>query len=113
MATASSFEVDRWFVYAVPIAITLDLHANIFDELADLAQIAVSFRTYPHIDMVRSGRGLFVAGSSHEREIEPALAIGRPPMLRGLVMMVAQQITVPMCRLLESAPVRRCNNRNP
>ena len=34
----------------VPLAITLDLHANIFDELADLANIAVSFRTYPHID---------------------------------------------------------------
>jgi microcystin degradation protein MlrC len=35
---------------AVPIAITLDLHANVSDEMAALANIILAYRTYPHID---------------------------------------------------------------
>lgn len=35
----------------VPIAITLDPHANVTQEMADLANIIVSYNTYPHIDM--------------------------------------------------------------
>ncbi|WP_300063751.1 M81 family metallopeptidase [uncultured Roseobacter sp.] len=35
----------------VPIAITLDPHANVSQEMADLADIIVSYKTYPHVDM--------------------------------------------------------------
>ena len=35
---------------AVPIAITLDLHANVSDEMAAFANIILAYRTYPHID---------------------------------------------------------------
>lgn len=35
----------------VPIAITLDPHANVSQEMADLANIIVSYKTYPHVDM--------------------------------------------------------------
>ena len=35
----------------VPIAITLDPHANVSQEMSDLADIIVSYRTYPHVDM--------------------------------------------------------------
>ncbi len=35
----------------LPIAITLDLHANVSANMCDLAQIVVSYKTYPHIDM--------------------------------------------------------------
>jgi microcystin degradation protein MlrC len=35
----------------VPIAITLDLHANVTERMCDLANIIVSYKTYPHIDM--------------------------------------------------------------
>ncbi len=35
----------------VPVAITLDLHANVSTKMCDLAQIIVSYKTYPHIDM--------------------------------------------------------------
>jgi len=36
---------------SVPIAITLDLHANVTERMCDLAQIIVSYKTYPHVDM--------------------------------------------------------------
>ena len=34
----------------VPIAATLDLHANVTERMAECADILVSYRTYPHID---------------------------------------------------------------
>jgi len=37
---------------AVPIAVTFDLHANVSDRTATLADIIVSYRTNPHIDHV-------------------------------------------------------------
>ena len=39
-----------------PIAITLDPHANVSPQMCSLADILVSFRTYPHIDMRETGR---------------------------------------------------------
>jgi microcystin degradation protein MlrC len=35
----------------IPIAITLDLHANVSRKMCALADIVVSFKTYPHVDM--------------------------------------------------------------
>jgi len=39
-----------------PIAITLDPHANVSQQMCSLADIMVSFRTYPHIDMRDTGQ---------------------------------------------------------
>ena len=39
-----------------PIAITLDPHANVSPLMCSLADIVVSFRTYPHIDMRETGQ---------------------------------------------------------
>jgi microcystin degradation protein MlrC len=35
----------------IPIAITLDLHANVTPKMCRLANIIVSYKTYPHVDM--------------------------------------------------------------
>ncbi len=40
----------------LPISVTLDLHANATASMAENAQIWVSYKTYPHIDMVECGR---------------------------------------------------------
>ena len=40
----------------VPIAVTLDPHANVTTQMCDLAQILVSFTTYPHVDIRATGR---------------------------------------------------------
>lgn len=41
---------------AVPVAISLDPHANLTAEMVRLADVAVPFRTYPHVDMKAAGR---------------------------------------------------------
>ena len=40
----------------IPVAITLDPHANVSGQMCALADIIVSFRTYPHVDMRDTGR---------------------------------------------------------
>ena len=65
-----------------PIAITLDPHANVSQQMASLANIVVSFRTYPHVDMRETGRR---AGAILHRtmagEIRPYTVMVRRPML--------------------------------
>src|SRR5205085_11571720 len=34
----------------VPIVVTLDLHANVTQQMADNASALIAFRTYPHTD---------------------------------------------------------------
>lgn len=38
-----------------PIAVALDLHGNITQKLIDHVDVAVSFKTYPHVDMYETG----------------------------------------------------------
>lgn len=64
----------------MPIAITLDLHANVSRRMCELADIIVSFKTYPHIDMRDIGRQ---AGDILQRtmsgEIKPrTIRVSRP-----------------------------------
>jgi microcystin degradation protein MlrC len=39
----------------MPIVVTLDLHANITEQMARLADVIIGFDTYPHIDMNERG----------------------------------------------------------
>ena len=87
----------------IPLAITLDLHANISDETAALAQIAVPFRTYPHVDTREVGvEACELLHRTLEGEIAPKLLIRRPPMLVGCDDGRTTE-NGPMCRLLEDA----------
>lgn len=67
---------------SIPIAITLDLHANVTRQMVELADIIVSFKTYPHIDMRKIARQ---AGDVLERtmahDIFPRTIMARVPML--------------------------------
>ena len=66
----------------IPIAITLDPHANVSPQMCLLADIIVSFRTYPHVDMRETGRR---AGAILQRtmagEIKPSTIRVSRPML--------------------------------
>ncbi|MGB8813080.1 MAG: M81 family metallopeptidase [Paracoccaceae bacterium] len=66
----------------LPIAITLDLHANATPDMAALADIVVSFKTYPHIDMrergLQAGRLLEQAMAG---KIKPKTLRAHRPML--------------------------------
>ncbi len=63
-----------------PIAITLDPHANVSRQLCSLADILVSFRTYPHIDMRETGRRAGeILQRTMAREIKPrTIRVSRP-----------------------------------
>jgi microcystin degradation protein MlrC len=66
----------------IPVAITLDLHANVTEQMCALAQIIVSYKTYPHIDMRETARH---AGDILQRtmsgEIAPITLRAHRPML--------------------------------
>ncbi len=66
----------------LPVAITLDLHANVSVKMCDLAQIIVSYKTYPHVDIRESARH---AGKILQRtmlgEISPWTLRAHRPML--------------------------------
>ena len=63
-----------------PIAITLDPHANVSRQMCSLADIMVSFRTYPHIDMRETGqRAGEILHRTMAGEITPhTIRVGRP-----------------------------------
>lgn len=39
----------------VPVAISLDYHANLTEQMLDAADVMVGFRTYPHVDFAETG----------------------------------------------------------
>lgn len=66
----------------IPVVAVLDLHANISAAMAELADMLIGYDTYPHVD--QRERGL-EAGELLvrliRREIRPAKALVKPPML--------------------------------
>jgi len=86
----------------VPIAITLDLHANVTAKMCELANIIVSYKTYPHIDMRERARQ---AGETLQRslagEISPSTIRAHRPMLEEVN--GARTDVGPMITRIESA----------
>ena len=66
----------------VPIAITLDPHANVSRQMCELADIIVAFKTYPHVDMREIGNQAGeILHRTMEGEIRPRTIAARRPML--------------------------------
>jgi microcystin degradation protein MlrC len=65
-----------------PIAVALDMHANLYDAMIDNATVVAGYRTYPHIDTYdtakRAGEILLRAMRG---EVRPVMAWGNVPML--------------------------------
>jgi microcystin degradation protein MlrC len=69
----------------VPIVVTLDLHANVTQRMAENANALIAYRTYPHIDQhERAWQGAELLERAMQREIRPRTVIARRPMLYGL-----------------------------
>ena len=69
----------------VPVVVTLDLHANVTQAMADNASALIAFRTYPHIDMYeRAWQGAELLERAMQGEVRPRTVIARRPMLYGL-----------------------------
>ena len=86
----------------LPIAVALDLHANITPEIVDNCTVLTGYKTYPHVDMYETGR---LAGDilmrSLDGEIDPKIVWGRRPMLPHTLKMGHDE--EPMRGLIEAA----------
>lgn len=68
---------------SVPIAVSLDPHANVTQLMCELADILVSFKTYPHVDMRDTGRQTAdILHRAMAGDIKPRTIMVRPPMLK-------------------------------
>lgn len=66
----------------VPVAVTLDLHGNVTDELCERADILVAYETYPHVDMAATGkRGMRLLVAAMRDALDPVIHVERPPVL--------------------------------
>jgi len=69
----------------VPVVVTLDLHANVTEAMADNASALIAFRTYPHVDMYeRAWQGADLLERAMRGEVRPRTVIARRPMIYGL-----------------------------
>jgi microcystin degradation protein MlrC len=72
----------RAIVPTTPIAVALDMHANLYDEIIANATVVTGYRTYPHVDTYETAR---LAGEILLRairgEVRPVMAWGNVPML--------------------------------
>ena len=69
----------------IPIAVTLDPHANVTPKMCQLAQILVSYNTYPHIDMRQTGRhAAQILQRTLLKEIQPQTLRAHRPMLEEI-----------------------------
>lgn len=67
---------------AVPIVVTLDLHANVTEQMVDAADALVAYETYPHLDKADTGRrGFEILVRSIQDEVAPTVHFERPPNL--------------------------------
>ena len=78
----------------MPIVVTLDLHANITAQMAELADVIIGFDTYPHVDM-------------SERGHEAAELIAR--IVKGEVTPIQEFRQLPLITL----PPKQCTLRDP
>lgn len=65
-----------------PIAVAYDMHANVYANMVELANVVAGYQTYPHVDMYETG---LRAGNALIRllkgEVKPTTAWGNLPML--------------------------------
>jgi len=65
-----------------PIIVTLDLHANVTEQMADNTDALVGYDTYPHIDFFQTGeKAAKIIISTLRKEIKPTMAMRKIPMI--------------------------------
>jgi microcystin degradation protein MlrC len=94
----------------LPIAVALDMHANLTDAMVSNCDIIVGYRTYPHIDVRKTGeRAGKLLLDMMEGKIKPRMAWGRRPMLPHTLRMATadepMKTLMTMAQLSEAQPV--------
>ena len=66
----------------VPIAVTLDLHANIGQAMVDGSDIVTCYDTYPHTDAAeRAKEAVVLLAGTIRGDIRPTMALAKPPLM--------------------------------
>jgi len=72
----------RRVIGRTPLAVSFDLHANLGPAMVELVDIAVGYKTYPHIDMAEVGaRAIALAIETVEGRIRPVCALAKVPAI--------------------------------
>ena len=70
--------------HEVPIGVSLDLHANVTDRMAALADVLISYRTYPHVDQYEiAAQVAELIRRTMNGDIRPRTVVARREMLDG------------------------------
>ena len=87
---------------ALPIAVSLDLHANVTEAIVSNCTALVGYKTYPHIDMYEAGEhaGRIVVRAL-KGEVDPVMAWGNRPILAQTLRMGHED--EPMGPLIDTA----------
>jgi microcystin degradation protein MlrC len=65
-----------------PVGVTLDMHANLYDNMVRHATVISGYHTYPHVDVFEAGRrAADVIVRTIRRQVRPVMAWGNRPML--------------------------------
>jgi microcystin degradation protein MlrC len=66
----------------IPIAVTLDFHANIGQEMIDVIDILTTYDTYPHVDAAdRAREAVTLLHQTVLGEIRPTMTLVKPPLM--------------------------------
>jgi microcystin degradation protein MlrC len=92
----------RQFAPGLPIGVSLDLHANLTDEVVNNCTALVGYKTYPHIDMYEAGEHAGrIMLSTLEGSVRPVMSWGNRPLLAQTLRMGHEDS--PMGPLIEMA----------
>lgn len=80
----------------LPIAVTLDYHANVSERLARLADVLCGYRTYPHVDLAERGYDALAS-------VVRAARRGRPPRSHLVKLPL---LTLPVAQESSARPMR-------
>src|SRR5690606_21579594 len=81
---------------------TVDLHANISDQMAEYADAIIGYDTYPHIDFAERGEeAARLLAATLRGEVSPRMVVLRPAMMPPVQKMLTAE--PPMKELIELA----------
>jgi microcystin degradation protein MlrC len=70
----------------LPVAVTFDLHGNLSERLVEHADLALAYRTCPHVDQRECGRrAAHLLVRRLRGEVRPCLALAKPPLLINIM----------------------------
>jgi microcystin degradation protein MlrC len=83
-----------------PLVVTLDLHGNVSERLADGCTAAIAYRTNPHVDQRECGRrAAALLVRTLRGEIRPCMALAKPPVIVNI--MVHDTSRAPLQAIME------------